>query len=353
MAMQANSGTWMTAPTTRRATLAAAIATLVGVRATAGQGATPEASCPPATDAELERIARAWYEDGYNSGDPSRLREFLAEDVADDGPNRAATEGADDLLASMQAVLDGFPDVRYSVDRVLTEAPYAVVLWTATGTHAGEFLGVPASGNRAEWNGIRILRVECGRIAATWAELDQVRRLQQIGAADATPVPVAGDELAPASPIPARPGATPSACPPSGRSLVAAAVRDWWAFGWNGSNPAGLAPIVSDGLIHHWATGPDTVGFVPLTTTINRWRAAMPDLEVTPGDIIVDGDWAAATWTASGTDTGGLAGGAGTGNRATWTGINVFRFSCGQLTEVWSEMDVLSLRAQLSATVAP
>ncbi len=353
MAMQTKIGALTAATATRRATLAAVLAALAGVRAAAAQDATPDAACPPASDADLERIARAWYEDGYNSGDPSRLRDFLADDVADDGPNLADTEGPEALMASMQAVLDGFPDVHYTVDRVLTDAPYAVVLWSATGTHDGEFLGVPASGNRAEWSGIRVVRIECGRIAATWAELDQVGRLQQIGGSDATPVPAAGNELAPASPIPAAPGATPSACPPSGRSLVEAAVRDWWEFGWNGGNPAGLNPILSDGLIHHWATGPDTVGFVPLATTINGWRRAMPDLEVTHGDIIVDGDWAAATWTASGTDTGGFSGGAGTGNRATWTGINVFLLSCGLITEVWSEMDVLSLRAQLSATAAP
>jgi steroid delta-isomerase-like uncharacterized protein len=353
MATRAGIGTRTAATATRRATLAAALAALVGARPASGQDATPAPSCPPATDAELERIARAWYEEGYNSGDPGRLRDLLAADVADDGPNRAATEGPADLMASMQAVLDGFPDVRYTVDRVLTEAPYAVILWTAHGTQTGEFLGIPASGNHAAWSGIRVFRIECGRIAQTWGELDQIGRLQQIGAVPATPEPVAGDDLAPASPIPATPGATPSACPPSGRSLVAAAVRDWWDLGWNGGNPAGLGPIVSDGLLHHWATGPDTVGFVPLATTIDRWRQAMPDLVVTPGDLIVDGDWAAATWTASGADTGGLAGGAATGNRATWTGINVFRLSCGQITEVWSEMDVLSLRAQLAATVAP
>ncbi len=303
----------------------------------------------------LEQVARAWYADGYNSGDPSRLRDIHADDVTDDGPNVEDTEGADALLASMQAVLAGFPDVRYTVDRVLTDAPYAVVLWTATGTHAGEFLGIPASGSRADWNGIRVLRIECGRVTATWAELDQIGRLQQIGVGDATPEPVPGNELAPASPIPAKSGATPSACPPSGRSLVEAGVRDWWAFGWNGGNPAGLQPIISEGLIHHWATGPDTVGFLPLATTINGWRAAMPDLAVTPGAIIVDGDWAAATWTATGTASGGDLGGmsGGAGNRATWTGINVFRFSCGQITEVWSEMDVLSLRAQSSATPTP
>lgn len=357
MAARASIDTLSAATATRRATLAAAIAALAGVRRVAAQEATPVDACPPPTDADLERIARAWFEEGYNSGDPSRLRDLLADDVADDGPNFVATEGPDALLDSMRAVLTGFPDVRYTVDRVLAEAPYAVALWTASGTHAGAFLGVPASGNAARWSGIRVFRVACGRIAATWGELDQLGRLQQIGAVAATPAPVAGSELAPAAPIPATPGATPAACPPSGRSLVAAAVRDWWALGWNGGNPAGLQPVISEGIVHHWATGPDTVGFVPLATTINRWHRAMPDLAVTPGDIVVDGDWAAATWTAtgtaSGTGAGALAGAAATGNRATWTGINVFRFSCGQIVEVWSEMDVLSLRAQLSATVAP
>lgn len=76
----------------------------------------------------------------------------------------------------------------------------------------------------------------------------------------------------------------------------------------------------------------------------------MPDLRIDHGEVVVDGDYAAAVWTATGTDTGGVLGAAPTGAEASWGGINVFRFECGKIAEVWSEMDVVGLREQLGTT---
>jgi steroid delta-isomerase-like uncharacterized protein len=305
------------------------------------QEATPRPgeACPAPTVGELEAVVAGWF-DALNGGDPEALRPLLAADVRDDSPNFPPTGGADALVASVAATLEAFPDVRYEPDVVLADAPYAVAHWTATGTNTGPFMGNPPTGAAATWEGIRVFRVECGAIAEAWGEVDQVGRLIGLGLAEGTPAP------APAVDAPA-PAATSGACPPSGRALVETDVRQWWDLGWNRGNPAALEPVVADGLRHDWATGPDTVGFPALAERIAAWRTAMPDLNVAYGDVIVDGDWAAATWTATGTDTGGLMGATPTGVRATWTGINLFRIDCGEIAEVWSEMDVLSLRSQL------
>ena len=54
--------------------------------------------------------------------------------------------------------------------------------WTATGTHDGDALGVPASGKTTTVTGIGIDRFEDGKIVEVWGNWDTLGMLQQIGA---------------------------------------------------------------------------------------------------------------------------------------------------------------------------
>lgn len=55
-------------------------------------------------------------------------------------------------------------------------------------------------------------------------------------------------------------------------------------------------------------------------------------------------------YTATGTQDGPLGDLPPSGRAATWTGINIFRFECGKIAEIWSEVDALSRNAQLTET---
>jgi predicted ester cyclase len=55
------------------------------------------------------------------------------------------------------------------------------------GVHAGELLGIPATGKEVETEGIAIHRVADGKIVEYWGVTDTVRVLQQVGALPAPP----------------------------------------------------------------------------------------------------------------------------------------------------------------------
>jgi steroid delta-isomerase-like uncharacterized protein len=57
-----------------------------------------------------------------------------------------------------------------------------VIRWTASGTHKGDLLGVPATGRPIKITGIDIFRVQDGKLAELWQNWDQLQMLQQIGA---------------------------------------------------------------------------------------------------------------------------------------------------------------------------
>jgi predicted ester cyclase len=63
-------------------------------------------------------------------------------------------------------------DLQVTYDLVLGAGQYVVTRWTATGTHASELQGVPASGKELRWGGTDIYRIEDGRIVEWWRNDD-------------------------------------------------------------------------------------------------------------------------------------------------------------------------------------
>lgn len=163
----------------------------VGQAQDATPAASPAAGCPTTSEEENAAIARRWHEDVINAQDLSVLDEILAPDVAQDSATFAENPGPRQVLG---ALFTGFPDVQHEVDAVITDGDLVVVRYTATGTHEGTFQGYAPTGKPVIWTGINIYRIECGRIAETWSEVDALGRIEQmtgggVATPDATPTP--------------------------------------------------------------------------------------------------------------------------------------------------------------------
>ncbi|KUF18727.1 MULTISPECIES: ester cyclase [Streptomyces] len=88
-----------------------------------------------------------------------------------------------------------------------------------------------------------------------------------------------------------------------------------------------------------------------LVEWIGQLRSVIPDLrftvEVGP---VVNGRYASARWTATGTYAGGFPGAkAAPGTVVTWTGTDTLRMEHGRFVEYWVNADTLSLLTQLRA----
>jgi steroid delta-isomerase-like uncharacterized protein len=89
---------------------------------------------------------------------------------------------ADAWEAFLSAFITGFPDARISVDASVAEQEIVASRWTLTGTHLGEFQGVPPTGRKVTMAGIDFSRIVGGKIAEHWAQFDAIGVMQQIGA---------------------------------------------------------------------------------------------------------------------------------------------------------------------------
>lgn len=79
-------------------------------------------------------------------------------------------------------VVAAFPDVDANIQDLIAEGDRVVERTEAGGTHKGEFNGVPPSGRPVRWSELHVYRIENGRIAELWSEIDFLAIMMQIGA---------------------------------------------------------------------------------------------------------------------------------------------------------------------------
>jgi steroid delta-isomerase-like uncharacterized protein len=113
-------------------------------------------------------------------GDEARLREVLDPDFVIHAPEDH--HGVDGLLAMVEPIKAGLPDLKVTIDAQLADGDYVTTRFTASGTHDGNLFGTPATGRSVELSGITISRCADGRIAEEWELVDAIGVLQQIGA---------------------------------------------------------------------------------------------------------------------------------------------------------------------------
>jgi len=78
--------------------------------------------------------------------------------------------------------LAAFPDYRETVHDLLAEGDLVAGRITFTGTHRGNFLGLPPTSRTIECGGMAFLRIAGGRVVEQWTEADLLGLLRQLGA---------------------------------------------------------------------------------------------------------------------------------------------------------------------------
>jgi predicted ester cyclase len=76
----------------------------------------------------------------------------------------------------------GFPDWHSDLLLLVGEGDIVVELFTASGTHRGEMMGMAATNQAVSLPGINIFRLQDGRIVERWGRLDDLGFLRQLGA---------------------------------------------------------------------------------------------------------------------------------------------------------------------------
>jgi steroid delta-isomerase-like uncharacterized protein/4-oxalocrotonate tautomerase family enzyme len=116
----------------------------------------------------------------------SKRREVFYEIVHPDFVNHGGAAGdligPKALIDSLDPFYEAMPDWHVSEDYVVAQGDRVASRGTISGTHLGNFMGVPPSGKKVSWTGIIIYRLdENGKIIERWQDFDAVSMLQQMG----------------------------------------------------------------------------------------------------------------------------------------------------------------------------
>ena len=122
-----------------------------------------------------------------NKGDIAGFGDLVADDfVEHQGMPALPTKEA--TLEFFRTVLAAFPDWHMTVEDLIAAGDKAVARVQVTGTHKGEFMGVPATGTHVDVQLIDIMRFDgAGLVCEHWGVADMLSLMQQLGVVPAGP----------------------------------------------------------------------------------------------------------------------------------------------------------------------
>lgn len=122
--------------------------------------------------------------EGWNTKDWNTLEKYHVQDWID----HTSPPGMNDLNA-LHGIFNlftaAFPDLELDIPRAIVDGSSVAYLYTISGTHTGEFMGIPASGKEINIKGMTMLAMEDGKCAQAWGVMDLLSLMQQIGAVPA------------------------------------------------------------------------------------------------------------------------------------------------------------------------
>jgi steroid delta-isomerase-like uncharacterized protein len=131
---------------------------------------------------ENERITKETFA-AWNAHDPEAYVAHIADDyVWESEAFPKPVRGREEVKATMKAYFAAFPDMHLQVETSVVTDNYVVKAWIATGTHKGEFLGVPATNNRVSVRGCTVVEFKDGKVVKSTSYSDRMTLLEQLGA---------------------------------------------------------------------------------------------------------------------------------------------------------------------------
>src|SRR5262249_40290747 len=124
-------------------------------------------------------IVRGYMEEVFNKGNIAAFDDYLTEATLFNNKPGIRQMVFGGMLQSMRKA---FPDFHMTIEDQIAEGDKVVTRVTVTGTHQGEYRGIPATGKHIKYMGIAIDRIADGKVVEMWHQADTVSMLQQIGA---------------------------------------------------------------------------------------------------------------------------------------------------------------------------
>ena len=131
-----------------------------------------------------KELIRRLYEEVWNKRKFEITSELISPSHALQGPNFSGSSiGPDAYKHQVALFVAGIPDLRFTVEDTVSENDKIVACWTISGTHQGEFMGIPATNKKISFDGMTIHHIANGKIIDSFSNWDALGLMRQLGVA--------------------------------------------------------------------------------------------------------------------------------------------------------------------------
>ena len=128
-----------------------------------------------------KEIVKRFFEE-FNKGNMEIFNELCAPDYSFYFPsNNPKPMSREEQIEQEKVNFRNFPDLNLRIDKLFADRDTVIICFIITGTHQGEWAGIPATGNKVEISAIEIYRIENGKIVETRQEANYLGLMEQLG----------------------------------------------------------------------------------------------------------------------------------------------------------------------------
>ncbi len=107
---------------------------------------------------DCKALVRRYYSEVWNKWSLPALEELISPDITFRGSIGTAVNGIDQFRQYVSKIRAAFPDFHNHIEELIAEGEKVAARLTYTGTHGGELLGFPATGNKIAYSGLAIFK---------------------------------------------------------------------------------------------------------------------------------------------------------------------------------------------------
>ena len=117
-------------------------------------------------------LVRRYFEEVWVKGNLAAVDDFMTADYTEHPRPSGLPPGSEGLKQLNAAYRSAFPDLKATLDDIFAEGDRVAYRWSLRGTHLGDWLGTPPTGNHMAATGITVSRIAGGKVVESWTSID-------------------------------------------------------------------------------------------------------------------------------------------------------------------------------------
>ena len=121
---------------------------------------------------ENEALVRRYFEEAWVKGNLAAVEDFMVPNYIEHQVPDVHLASRDSLKQLLATYYKAFPDMTSVLHDIFAQGDRVAFRWSVSGTHLGDWVGIPPTGNHITASGITIYRITGGKAVEGWTSID-------------------------------------------------------------------------------------------------------------------------------------------------------------------------------------